>query len=137
MMYYLAGERAGGGRREPAAALAVAVCGMLSAIHYTDMCLAHAGLLSVFGPPGPLLGLSSVCFRLPQNSVGVCVSECVCEWLGEWLGEKDEPLNASINFNGMPFNQYFLLVFFFFCGILQFCIFPRRGKSASARCSPD
>lgn len=61
--------------REPAAALAVAVCGMLSAIHYTDMCLAHAGLLSVFGPVAlSLLGLSSVCFRLPQNSVGVCES---------------------------------------------------------------
>jgi len=79
-------ERPGGGGGDPAAALVVAVCGMLSAIHYTDMCLAHAGCSppvsffiarpfpfpSLFLPCSVLflilfLSLPRVCFRLPQN----------------------------------------------------------------------
>jgi len=140
-------ERPGGGGGDPAAALVVAVCGMLSAIHYTDMCLAHAGcpppvsffiarpfpfpfaLSSLFCPVSDSVSeLASCVFSVATKLC--CASVCVIAGEGRGAGA----LNASINFIGMPFNQYFLLAFL---EVLPFCILhcgtKENGKSAPAR----
>jgi len=61
-----------------------------------------------------------------------CASVCVIA--GVVRGERAGALNASINFIGTPFNQYFLLAFL---EVLPFCILhcgtKENGKSAPAR----